>query len=333
MLASNLQSCFLTINMSRQSKSLTLARLSDVTLGAFAFVPSSETLDHLVRYLSTWSGSDKLFTIIKYTVKLIVPLLHARARLQHRFGFRKDPVSSAAARWAKLGGIIGDAQMLWGIWGLLPIFQWLISLERTPPPTRNLHTIERIQGWAMLGYYPLEHVSYLRSHDLIPATVPLPSPYFSNTAKPININAGKLGMWSCRFWALYVFMQFAHLREDRKLLLQRERSLKKGKTPAMAGELEDLSRRWDAYWNEMVVNLGNLPLSIHWSLEKGIIKNDVWVGIFGLIGAIASFRSGWRATALPKAISPAAQGVADEKTVELDLLDPQAPLAGYDASS
>ncbi|KAF7972476.1 hypothetical protein HWV62_17900 [Athelia sp. TMB] len=318
--------------MSRQSKSRTLARLSDVTLGAFALVPSSETLDHLVRYLSTWSGSDKLFSIIQNTVKLIVPLLRARARLQHRYGFRKDPVSGAAPRLTKLAGIIGDAQMLWRIWGLLPIFQWLISLERTPPPTRNLHTIERIQGWAMLGYYPLEHASYLRSHDLIPETVPSPASYISDTAKPISINAGKLGMWSCRFWALYVFMQFAHLREDRKLLLQRERSLKKGKAPAMAGELEDLSRRWDAYWNEMVVNLSNLPLTIHWSLEKGIIKNDIWVGIFGLIGAIASFRSGWRATALPKVTVPAVQGVADEKASELDLPVPQAPPAGYDAS-
>jgi len=223
--------------------------------------------------------------------------------------------------------------MLWRIWGLLPIFQWLISLERSPPPTRNLHTIERIQGWAMLGYYPLEHISYMRSHDLIPAALPSPASYVNDPAKPINVNAGKLGMWSCRFWALYVFMQFAHLREDRKLLLQRERSLKKGKAPAMAGELEDLRRRWDAYWNEMVVNLGNLPLSVHYSLEKGIIKNDVWIGIFGLIGAIASFRSGWRATALPKAVAPVEVGVVDEKPIEVGPHDSQAPLAGYDAST
>lgn len=113
----------------------------------------------------------------------------------------------------------------------------------------------------------------------------------------------------------------------------------------MAGELEDLSRRWDSYWNEMVVNLGNLPLTIHWyvifisrvalsyiafrSLEQGLIKNNAWVGVFGLIAALASFRSGWKATALPRAAAPTAP---DGQTVDRELIDPAAPPVGYDAS-
>ena len=44
--------------MSRFSKPLTLAQLEDVTLGAFAFVPTSETLAHLIRYLSTSAGNE-----------------------------------------------------------------------------------------------------------------------------------------------------------------------------------------------------------------------------------------------------------------------------------
>lgn len=44
--------------MSRPSKPLTLARVEDLTLGSFALVPPSETVGHLVRYLSTWSGSE-----------------------------------------------------------------------------------------------------------------------------------------------------------------------------------------------------------------------------------------------------------------------------------
>lgn len=47
-----------TTTMSRPSKSLTASRLNDLVLGSFGLVPSSETLDHLVRYLSTWSGSE-----------------------------------------------------------------------------------------------------------------------------------------------------------------------------------------------------------------------------------------------------------------------------------
>lgn len=37
---------------------LTAARLNDAILGCFAHVKPSETLDHLVRYLGTWSGSE-----------------------------------------------------------------------------------------------------------------------------------------------------------------------------------------------------------------------------------------------------------------------------------
>lgn len=40
------------------SKPLTLARIEDLTLGAFSNLQSSPTLDHLVRFLSTWSGSE-----------------------------------------------------------------------------------------------------------------------------------------------------------------------------------------------------------------------------------------------------------------------------------
>ncbi|KAF8071782.1 hypothetical protein FPV67DRAFT_897022 [Lyophyllum atratum] len=306
------------------SKPLTLARLNDAVLGSFALLQPSETLDHLVRYLATWSGSDKLFMIIQYSVKLLVPLLNLRARLQHRVGLRKTPSSSAAAAYAKFGSLLGDSRTLWRFWGLLPIVQWLISLERNPQPTRNLHTIERLQGWSMLAYYPLEHLSYLLSHGLIPSTIPTLTSLFSSSAKPITLNPNVLGLWSSRFWALYVFLQFARLREDRKLLQLRQRNLRKAKgvglTPA---EKQELQQRWDAYWSEVITNLGYLPLTIHWSLEKGIIKNDVWVGIFGLIAALASFRSGWKATALPS--PPPAPEVTDN-VEEVDTIG----AVGYD---
>lgn len=146
--------------MSRPSKPLTLSRIEDLTLGSFAFVPTSETIDHLVRYLSTWSGSDKLFMIIQYAVKLVIPLLQFRARLQYRAGTRPSAHSGAAESLTKVYNLIGDARMFFRIWGLLPIIQWLSSIERNRPPTRRLLTLERLQGWSMLAYYPLEHLYY-----------------------------------------------------------------------------------------------------------------------------------------------------------------------------
>ncbi|KAG2341769.1 hypothetical protein BDR05DRAFT_964775 [Suillus weaverae] len=284
--------------MSRASKLHTLARLNDVTLGSFSNVPSSETLNHLVRYLSTWSGSDKFFTLIQYTLKLIVPFLHWRARLQHRAGIRKDASSHAAPSLASFASIVSDARMLGRFWGLLPIFQWMISMERNPPPTRTLHTIERLQGWSMLGFYPLEHLYYLRSHDLIPTSIPSFSAILGRSSKRISLNENKLILWSCRFWLLYIVLQFAHLREDRKLLLTRQRNLRKGKGFSTEDK-EDLRKRWDSLGNELVANTANLPLALHWSLESGIFTNDIWVTIFSLINGIATFRGGWRATTLP----------------------------------
>jgi hypothetical protein len=46
--------------MSNARKHL-LTRIEDVTLGAFGNLRPSETLNHLIRYLSTWSGSECVF--------------------------------------------------------------------------------------------------------------------------------------------------------------------------------------------------------------------------------------------------------------------------------
>jgi hypothetical protein len=147
----------------------------------------------------------------------------------------------------------------------------------------------------MLAYYPLEHLYYLCSHGLIPSSIPSLSSLFSATGKPISLNTGAIGKWSCRFWAVYVILQFAHLQDDRKLLQLRQRSLSKakGKAPAVNGELEELRKRWDSYWNEIITNISYLPLTIHWyvlpccifpipilmsasrSLENGLFNNDV----------------------------------------------------------
>jgi hypothetical protein len=136
-------------------------------------------------------------------------------------------------------------------------------MERNPPPTRTLHTIERLQGWSMLGFYPLEHLYYLRAHNLIPTSIPSLSAILGRSSKRISLNENKLILWSSRFWLLYIVLQFAHLREDRKLLLTRHRNLRKGKGLS-AEDKEDLRKRWDSLGNELVANAANLPLALHW---------------------------------------------------------------------
>ncbi|KAF8627043.1 hypothetical protein AX17_006384 [Amanita inopinata Kibby_2008] len=264
--------------------------------------------------------------VVQYALKLIVPLLNTRARLQYRAGMRKAPTSGAAEGYAKLSNIIGDSRTLWRIWGLLPIVQWLISLERNPQPTRRLLTIERLQGWSMLAYYPLEHLYYLCSHGVIPSVILSPLSFFSNSnlKKYIRLDANKLALWSTRFWALYIILHFAHLREDKKLLEARQRSLRKGKgTGLTVEEKQELKQKWDIYWSEVVTNVAYFPLTLHWSMEKGLFKNELWVNILAFIAGVASFRSGWKATSLPT------PPLAEEKEEDKGSFE----VAGYDVSS
>jgi len=285
--------------MSRLAKGGALAHIRDATLGAFALVPPSEFLNNLVRFLSTWSGTDKLFTLLEYTMKLVAPVLLARARLQHRFGLRKEPTSSVATSLTSFAEIIGDFKMLGRFWGSLSILQWMISMERDPPPTRALLTIERLQGWSMLAYYHFEHLFYLRTRDLIPATIPSISSLLGRSSKRIHLNPETLALWSTRAWGFYVILQFAHLMEDRKLLHMKEKALKQGKGVVAEEDKEDLRNKWDSFWSELVSNTINFPVALHWSLEQGIFTNDMWLNIIGFIDAVLTFRSGWKATALP----------------------------------
>lgn len=225
--------------------------------------------------------------------------------------------------------------------GLLPIVQWLINLERNPPMTRSLLNIERLQGWSMLFYYPLEHIYYLTSHSLIPTSINFKLP-FSKTLthqkqSTLTIAPDTVSLYSSRFWAAYVFLQLLHLHEDKVLLQQRQRQLKKSKAALTELEQNEVDSRWDAYWSEMAVNLGYAPLTIHWSLKNGLFKNEVrlnllsptvpssdlntlsqlWVGVFGLLAGMASFRTGWKATAL--SLAPAdGTGTVQPPSVEDD---------------
>lgn len=225
-----------------------------------------------------------LIKLIQYGAKVLIPILQARARLQHRAGLRNEPTSSITPKLAKLAGMIGDARTLWGIWGtrsipillrlknrcsrlfigMLPIIQWLISLEHAPPPSRRLLNIERTQGWSMLAFYPLQHLSYFRKHDLIPTPSPLPAGLPSQSSeKPrrATLSNAAVALWSSRLWATYIVLQLAHLREDRTSLIKTQRAL--SRLSSVEKERAELARRWDKWYNELAVNLSFLPMTIH----------------------------------------------------------------------
>jgi len=69
-----------------------------------------------------------------------------------------------------------------------------------------------------------------------------------------------------------------------------------------AGEVKDDAvteqgeAEWKARWRkEMVVNMAYAPLTLHWSLEKGLV-GDFWVGLLGSIVGITGSRVLWKNT-------------------------------------
>jgi hypothetical protein len=140
------------------------------------------------------------------------------------------------------------------------------------------------------------------------------------------------------------YFRCAHLREDRKILLARQRNLRKGKGLSVEDK-EDLGKQWDSLGNELVANIANLPLALHWFVlfvsitsmliifqvsgewylhKRRALSSSVYFVLlthftdlghdFSLINGIATFRGGWRATSLPsvKAVeSPNALNTAD----------------------
>lgn len=140
----------------------------------------------------------------------------------------------------------------------------MIALEKSPPPTRLLHNIERIQGWSMLLYCPMEALAYLASHHII-----------TLSQKTQN----SLWLQGSRAWALYVGLQLLHLVEDNRLLRLRAKALERNRghpTPssgekALSLEQQQTRQMWDeldtrkeAILNECWVNIGYLPLTLHW---------------------------------------------------------------------
>lgn len=134
-----------------------------------------------------------------------------------------------------------------------------MSLSKYPPATTKLATIERFQCYAMLAYYPLEHLFYLRVHDIIPPFIWVPWSW-----KPQLLHPGKLVKWSCRFLVVYLLLQFAHLHEDRNLLLQKEKALAKASGKEAEAERVELKKKWAALKIATISTACKLPTGLHW---------------------------------------------------------------------
>lgn len=195
--------------------------------------PSNPKLDHLIRFLNSVRGTDKvlmvsfflcfdkfmylpLFQFIQYWSKVIIWFAQKRSA----------PLKTATAaisfiqRIQNFAGPVSDFRILLRYYGLLPMVQYMNYLEYNQPPSQLALTIERLQNWANIIYYPLEHIYWLGAHQVIPIS---------------EEKTNKIGMWSCRFWAAYVILEYGRLGEQYRNLKKRETGLLKR---IKAGDIE-----------------------------------------------------------------------------------------------
>ncbi|GJE94579.1 hypothetical protein PsYK624_107490 [Phanerochaete sordida] len=282
-----------------QKNELSLARIEDCTLGVAASLPDIPALNRLVTCVASAGGKDKFLAIVQYTLKIVAQFLAWRAQLQHSAGRRPAPTSVTAPSLTKLAGIISDARMVHNITGTLSMLRWLKLIESTPYKTRRLRTIERLQGWSILLYFPIEHITYLIGHEVVPAqwsfSLPFASKGAGEKASPwtFNVPVGPLVKFSMALWGLYTALQLAHYREDLKGLAQDEANISKTKTPATKQKLAEIRRKRNLIMGETVGQLCNLPLAIHWGTGSTLIKSDLVVNLLNLTANLAGFRSIW----------------------------------------
>jgi hypothetical protein len=96
---------------------------------------------------------------------------------------------------------------------------------------------------------------------------------------------GRAWVWSSRCWMAHVALDFVRLW--REWDVRRER----GEKVDEVGEKE----WWTTWSKEVLVNTAYAPLTLHWSLETGLIE-EFWVGVLGSIAGIGGLRYRWRTT-------------------------------------
>ncbi|KAI5845998.1 hypothetical protein BZA05DRAFT_421244 [Tricharina praecox] len=243
-------------------------------------------LDHLSRLLSTPSGTDRLLSLIYYSSTFLAPQLSRLALLLTVKLATPIPLvvltpasttlATASNRLRKLASKISDVRMFMRLWGLVGIYKWGAGTLRSPPKDAVVRSLVLAQVAVNAAYQVLENMAYLNMHSLLA---------FSKRTE------GRMWLWSTRCWAAHIVLDFVKLERMRWLRNEKARGLR---GLVVSGEEERAARDdWNKAW---VCNATTAPLSIHWSLEKGLL-DDTAVGAFGCVGAAISLRDAWRGCA------------------------------------
>ncbi|KFY23060.1 hypothetical protein V493_06124, partial [Pseudogymnoascus sp. VKM F-4281 (FW-2241)] len=218
------------------------------------------------RIIATPSGTDSTLLSIGYSSLAISSLLT-------RLSPTNPKHTLTARRLAALYALCSDVRMFARLFGLFGIWQWGKSALLAPSADPVERGIVNAQVLVNTVYQVLENGAYLSSKGVLGWTPE---------------TQGKAWMWSSRCWATHTALEFWRLA--------RERQVRKRGVVGEKGEKGEEAVKDLAWKREVWINAGYAPLTIHWSLEGGIVS-PLTVGMLGaFVGAVKMNRL-WEATA------------------------------------
>lgn len=266
------------------------------------------TLLRLAKVLSTPAGIDSALCTLGYTLAFV------RAGLQTHLESKLRTLALAIAEKAsdallpgetliaslpptpaigrltlasdaskKLADVVSDFRVFVRMWGLLDIYLWGRDTYVNPPKDGVVKAITWLQVLVNVLFQYLENGAYLASKGIL------------NTDGWTGEAGAKRQtwwwVWSSRFWAAHVGLEFVRLGYMWRL--------DSTQAAAEGEEKEDkLARKtkYETWWRQAISNAAYAPLTIHWSLEEGCVT-DGWVGFCGMIAGGVGLREQWRRTA------------------------------------
>ncbi|CAJ2506031.1 Uu.00g001610.m01.CDS01 [Anthostomella pinea] len=196
-------------------------------------------------------------------------------------------------RLKAFSALLSETRTFLRLWGLLGMYFWArrlilqwrhLATSSEKGQQSSSDRVETSIAWTQLiacvVFQALENGAYLSSKNVLgwaPAT------------------QGKAARWSARFWGTFVGIEIGRLFYESHKRSQRTRAEKFGdKSVAVVVREEN---EWTDTWRKNVIrNMAWAPLTVHWSLEQGLVS-EMAVGALASIPGFLQMRDLWRKTA------------------------------------
>jgi len=283
-------------------------------------------LAHLQRCLQTPSGIDTCLLLACYSTRLTGTLLEylTAPTIQRSanqllaiassmppsatlvFSSKAFPSPSVAAileiskRLKAFAALLSEGRMFLRLWGLIGMYFWarglvfkLIATRKaaksedksiTQLPKESLidTTIAWTQLLSCIAFQSLENRAFLAGKGVLPIDGP---------------GQVKSFRWATRFWGTFVGIEIGRLLYEKYKRSSRATAASSSSEEKSVAVLEQEEREWTETWRKSLArNCAWFPLTVHWSLEQGLI-NELGVGSLAMIPGIIQIRDLWRRTA------------------------------------